>query len=347
MDRVPDIAGGTPKDRIDSLLKKFKRFKCPDPLIVVETSPCSFHVVYGGTAACEWTKERRYAVALLASGYRGRVVTMDDRDAVLKAGGVDPSYMRQNIEFAKFRLPGSVNIEKSCGTLDAIGKAVVAFGWYNHQYKAPSMKLLAELDAIVPPKKDKAKSATPKDFPDAAWKRFVPFVRDALSPLVRPDMLELLSEYISKNYNFLQKGKCRILQVHMAEALRVEQWAISRLIKMLKECGVLVQTADYIQKKKAKSYGSGLVLKHAFEQALLAGREYDIEKPYEDGAVNDHLLEDLRYLARIRTPVDDAVQIIMEKQEHRPRGKKRSAKDIARAYVSWLNRTQHSEDLAG
>jgi len=349
MDDVPGIIGKTPQDRIDCLLKKFTQHKCPHPTMIVETSKCCFHVVYLGGPTREWTLERRYATALRAAGCSRKVRTKQERDEALKAGGVDPDYLRQNIESAKIRMPGSVNVQKSSGSLDNPGTGtVIAYGWYNHNYQLPTVAILAELDTVVAPRRATRESKAPKSFPDSAWKRFVPHIRNVLAPLVKPDLLKSLTEYLSKNFNMLQRGECRILQTHMAEALGLEQWAVSRLIKNLKEWQILVQTRDYIQKKRAKSYGSGTVLKVAFEEALLAGTKYDIDKPYEAGTTNSHFMGDLRHLAKLSTPVEIVVQIIVQKFEHKPAIKRRSVKEIERAYDLWLNRPQHLDvDKAG
>lgn len=346
MDRVPLIIGTTPAQRIACLVKRLKMFGVFLPRLIVESSPGSFHLVYIGTDGVnEWSRERRLALALRAAGCLRKLRTDKEMDEALRLGGVDPAYLRQDIGLSKFRVPGTVNVKRSCGETDTstIVARVVTEGWINEAYRVPTPSDLTTLDLFVPPVRKDNLSKPRRALPQDAWKRFLPELKAGLGPLVKGALLEPLCEYVAKNFNFLQKRKCRILQTHMAEALRVEQWAVSRLLRDLKQWGWLVQTGDYKHKRHAKSYGSGPEMKACFEKALFAGRRYDIWAPYKDGESRDHFLRDIRVCTKLGYSPEEIVQIIVEKQSMRPAAKQRDVKSIERTAVLWLNRDQRSE----
>lgn len=349
MDNVSGITGEIPKDRIHSLIAKLERFNCPLPVFICETSPFCYHLVYTGTNDCEWNTDARYALALRAAGCEVKVRTKQERDDALRSGGVDPKYLSQNIESAKFRIPGSINITKSCGRIDtsSITDRIEICGWQNPNYKIPTKDQIVELGSTTQPKRQNNLSKISRPLPDGAWKRFMPTIQASLEPLIREDLLVKLSEFLSKNYNMLRQGRCRILQVYMADCLGVEQYLISRILRRLNKLGYLVMTADYHQCKRARTYGAGPQLRTLFEEVTKAKSRHDINKPYVDGDVNDHYLADIRHLIRIGTPMDEVVQIIMKKQQGRSRDKVRSAKQIEQAYLSWFNKIQHQESIAG
>ena len=349
IDDAPGITGDTPKARIHSLISKLDRFLCPLPVFICETSPFCYHLVYTGTSECEWNSDARYALALRAAGCDVKVRTKQERDEALRRGGVDPAYLSQTIEQAKFRIPGSVNIKKSCGRIDtsSVIDTVEICGWQNPDYKIPTRDQISELGSDTQPTRQNNLSKISRRLPDAAWQRFVPTIQMALEPMVRDDLLVLLSEFLSKNHNMLCQGRCRILQVYMAECLKVEQYMVSRILRRLNDWGFLAMTSDYLQRKRARTYKAGPKLLALFEEVTSAGDRYDINRPYEDGAVNDHYLADIRYLTRIGASTQEVIEIITKKQYGRPRSKVRCAKQIEKAHLSWLDRIQNSEAIAG
>lgn len=337
LDNVPGISGETPQDRINSLINKLESNHCPQPVLYVETSPGSFHLVYTGKRG-DWTEARRYALAERAAGIGHAKRHQYQRDALLQEGGVDTVYLSANIERAKFRLPGSLNVMK-CPKVDGFPtEPVVVHGYENPDYQMPSMEMLASLDSGYVPAKKSVRKARP--FAEAAWKRWVPAIRKLLKDLVDEDILEGVVEFLAKNYNMLKKKQCRILQTYMAEQLKIEQYRVSRVLRRLVRDGILVQTADHIIGVKAKSYGCGLLLAKCFKDAETNIRNHDLHLPYSPGEVNDHFLTDIRVAVATRVPLQELTEILLDKQVGRPRDKVRGRKDIENAFISWLNKTE-------
>lgn len=344
MDDVPGVIGATSEERIASLFRRITGFGAFPPRTIVESSPGSFHLFYfGSKPGREWTWERRLATAMRAAGIARKVRTEKELETALKAGGVDLGYLKQPMELAKFRLPGSVNVKKSMGSVDTskvVGN-VVAVGWNNPDYRLPGVTELNDMDLLVPAKLSKKIEKRP--LPDSAWKRFMPELRAGLTGFVKPEILDLLAEFLARNFNFLQKKKCRILQTFMAERLGVAQYTVSRLISEMKDQGWLIEEKMYQRGKYAKTYSSGPLLKICFEKALFAGHQYDLTEPYTDGESNKHFLRDVRVAVRLGIDVEDLIQIVQEKQSMRLAHKQRSAKTIARTYHLWLNRDRIPE----
>jgi hypothetical protein len=202
----------------------------------------------------------------------------------------------------------------------------------------PTMEVLADLDrGYVKANKDGRQA---KEFPDAAWERWYPYVRALLQDWVDVDILNALAEYIAKNYNKLQTKSCRIHQNYMGECLRIEQYRVSRVLRRLIRDGILIETQSYIVGVRAKSYGCGLRLMQCFKDAKHDLKYRDVHKPYTPGQANSEFLADIRYFVATETPLVDATQIILDKQRDRPKDKVRGVKDIERAFYLWQYRSE-------
>jgi DNA-binding Lrp family transcriptional regulator len=334
MDNVPGIAGETSLDRISYLVEKLKSFECPLPLMIVETSIASFHLLFHGIKE-EWSDSRRYAVALRASGCTKKVTDVKERDSILKAGGVDPNYMSQNPGMAKMRLPGSVNVHKSMGKVTTwrVDKLVVIEGWINPNYHSLTNTQISSLD-FFEDTEVKEKAVSKKKDEDTVWKIFYPMVKEVLASSLKGKPLKDISKFLSKNKNFLLQGKLRIHQEFLASELGITQCAVSKILKKLKDNNVLVVTAGYVKGKCAKSYGCSEKLKVCFEQKVK--KEYNPYVEYRAGEFNTQFLEDIRGMSRMGWSKDRIIQTIMSKQDMRGK-RSRTINEVAKAVDSWFN----------
>jgi DNA-binding transcriptional ArsR family regulator len=344
MDNVPGASS------IDELIEKLKRFKCPIPYLISRTSENRFHLLFTGDSGT-WTIGRRYAVALRAAGYTKAPKDKDELNRILKAGGVDPEYMKQSPDRHKIRIAGFTNAKRSFGEFETskVVNKVVVESWVNLDYKTPTPQDF--LDMMRPADLCGVENiAIGRKAKQVAtyWKRYTAKIVDLLKEEVGEALAVSLAEQLAMNTKWLQKGEFRINQAKLGAILGISQPTASRILRNLTSAGILS-----VQDGGAYTFAKrGVRAIYAATDVVVKIKKkiYDIFEPYQDGMTNEHILKDIRYLIRDGRSIPEIADLIMDKQASRGKGKARSRREIERACVlhqDWLERQSYTHDAAG
>lgn len=356
---------GSPWGSIDEMRGYLSKNGILEPSLIVNTGPNNFHLLYTGPKGY-WTKHLRDKVLMDMAGIEEMPTSQIEFKSLLKEKiGVDPSYYALDPIHHKIRLPGSVNTKYN---------GFVCKGWQNPDYDERSPveklgmtaaeKIRKDLKKAARKKKTEEKSA--KEIADQVvadeiynkhYKAVFKLVKEKLgkSPNARK-----VSEMICENVTFLKNGRLAIDQRTLAKKWGLQQPSVSRILRSLREKGILEITKShkFVSPKhwlnKSAVYGLGKDLKNLLEpptRIVSSKKIGDIDKSalmavlkssYEKGNTNEAFLNDIRAFYSLGGLKEDFIEVATLKfKEVGSSG--RRPKHISSAWDSWERKFANSD----
>jgi hypothetical protein len=266
-------------------------------------------------------------------------------DAAERAG-ICVNYFSQPLWSHKFRVPGSVNLRHGC----------VVEGWDNPAYSDPHVQYMSdnpeiyhtipELQPILP------QNVVPLPRRRNPFESFIPRVQEMLENLNIPFQIDFrkLAGLLARNAGFLMRNECHINQPYWSRELEISQPTVSRLIRFLKETGVLECVChDYhpaafaVGKPFSKTYAAGKVLRTIIGLSVPALRPPEFDWDQVGSAKG--MLSCIRWAARLGYNDHQILEFLQTCQEGRARQHLRSKGDMRgaiRRYRDYIKK--HADD---
>ena len=317
-------------DTIDELLSMIEKTKTPEPSLIVKTGPRSYQMLYRGVSGA-YPYETRLEMAKILSGCQSGVSLRAICKAMEKVG-VSIESLKRDLMGMKIRMPLTINYSES----DLVeGGLFITSLWVNPS-RTPKINLIKNVDPAI------------KNFRKYSRKTLdkINFIERKTRPIFGKRDAELYAEVIGSGMFRLIHHRYRIHQANWGKLFGIPQYSVSRKLRKLIDCGIIMPVADYKPNVISKTYGAGPELIRWVAEYKNSKSPYNFYRAYKDGAAHAHILKDIRAMVFFGWKENKAVEFIMEKQANRKPEKRRSLKEIRKIYqahVAWIRAKQISD----